>query len=254
MTLRSRALFAATLLLGISLTSAWVIVSSLRDIIDNQRIIVFKDEMFHDHERARGLIQSSLMRLYQHQAGYTRDIDRLVDDIANFEALALSIVPHYRQRLRVEDCTDCHQDAQTQIDLLDEEVRAMLIDLDRYRESVSIIITTNDRQARLLQHGVASARGEQIVAAIQKVNANTARMVDQLRVRNERLLNRSALVIQGVLLLVGVTFTLILAYAFFALNRTFVSLLRGTDSVARDDFSHRLTLAARRDEIGLLAQ
>jgi signal transduction histidine kinase len=37
------------------------------------------------------------------------------------------------------------------------------------------------------------------------------------------------------------------------MNRLFAALLRGTESVSRDDLAYRLPMAARRDEIGLLA-
>ncbi len=67
------------------------------------------------------------------------------------------------------------------VDGLEETVRTILLNLDRYRESVSIIITTNDRQARLLHNGIANARGEEILATIQRVNASAGLMVERLR-------------------------------------------------------------------------
>ena len=67
-------------------------------------------------------------------------------------------------------------------------MRSILLNLDRYRESVSIIITTNDRQTRLLHNGIANARGEEILATIQRVNASAGLMVQQLREQNQRLL------------------------------------------------------------------
>ena len=75
MSLRVRALLATLFLLVVAGAGAMVIVGNLRFLIDNQQLIIFKDQIFHDHERARELIQSAQARLYQHQAGYTRDID-----------------------------------------------------------------------------------------------------------------------------------------------------------------------------------
>ena len=110
MSLRVKALLAAVFLLAVSAAGAAVIVDNLRFLIENQQLIVFKDEIFHDHERARELIQSAQARLYQHQAGYTRDIDRLIDDIGMFETIMGSFVPHYRQHVREENCGNCHSD------------------------------------------------------------------------------------------------------------------------------------------------
>ena len=102
-----------------------------------------------------------------------------------------SIVPHYRQHVREEDCRGCHDDGPRSIDGLEETVRGILLNLDRYRESVSIIITTNDRQTRLLHNGIANARGEEMLATIQRVNASAGLMVQQLREQNQRLLRHS---------------------------------------------------------------
>ena len=203
MSLRVRALLATVFLLVVAGAGAVVIVGNLRFLIANQQLIIFKDQIFHDHERARELIQSAQARLYQHQAGYTRDIDRLIDDIATFETIMGSIVPHYRQHVREEDCRGCHDDGLRVIDGLEETVRSILLNLDRYRESVSIIITTNDRQTRLLHNGIANARGEEILATIQRVNASAGLMVQQLREQNQRLLKRSERSIEASVGVVG---------------------------------------------------
>ena len=139
------------------------------------------------------------------------------------------------------------------VDGLEETVRSILVNLDRYRESVSIIITTNDRQTRLLHNGIASARGEEILATIQRVNASAALMVQQLREQNQRLLVHTERSIEASVGAVGLIFVLTLAYLLWSMNRLFDSLLRSTESVIRDNLSYRLPLASRRDEIGLLA-
>ncbi len=253
MSLRVRALLATVFLLCVAGAGAVFIVGNLRFLVANQKLIIFKDQIFHDHERARELIQSAQARLYQHQAGYTRDIDRLIEDIATFETIMSSIVPHYREHVREEDCRNCHDDGLRKVEGLEETVRSILLNLDRYRESVSIIITTNDRQTRLLHNGIANARGEEILATIQRVNASAALMVRQLREKNQRLLTRSERSIQASVGVVGIIFILTLAYLLWAMNRLFAALLRGTESVIRDDLSYRLPMAARHDEIGLLA-
>ena len=253
MSLRVRALLASVFLFLVAGSGAAVIVGNLRSLIENQQLIVFKDEIFHDHERARELIQSAQARLYQHQAGYTRDIDRLIDDIGTFETIIGSIVPHYRQHVREENCLGCHAEGARVIDSLEETVRSILLNLDRYRESVSIIITTNDRQTRLLHNGIANARGEEILATIQRVNASAGLMVQQLRSQNRRLLQRAERSIEASVAVVGVVFVLTFASLLLAANRLFASLLRGTESVIRDDLSYRLPMAARQDELGLLA-
>jgi hypothetical protein len=234
--LRSRALLATAALVCVTVAGAAAIVGNLRNLVANQQLIVFKDQTFHDHERARDHLQSAQALLYQHQAGYTRDIDRMIDDIASFETIITSIVPHYRQHVQVEDCSACHEDGQRAIDGLEETMRDILFSLDRYRESVSVIITTNDRKARLLQNGIANALGEEMLATIRTVNASAALMVQRLREKNDRLLVKSERTIQAAVGLVAACFVLTLGYLLWVMNRLIVSLLRGTESVTRDDF------------------
>lgn len=254
MSLRVRTLLATAFLLIVAVAGAAVIIGNLRSLIANQQMIIFKDRIFHDHERARELIQSAQARLYQHQAGYTRDIDRMIDDIAMFETIMGSIVPHYRQNVRGQDCRGCHDDEMKSIDGLEETVRSILLNLAHYRESVSIIITTNDRQARLLHNGIANARGEEILATIQRINANSSLMIERLREMSQQLLKSSEHSIEASVAVVGVIFVLTLGYLLWATNHLFAALLRGTESVIRDDLSFRLPMAARDDEVGLLAK
>ncbi len=251
--LRTRSILATVFLVAVSIVGSAIIVGDLRFLVANQQLIIFKDQIYHDHEKARELIQAAQSRLYQHQAGYTRDIDQLIGDIATFEKIMSSIVPHYRQHHREQECRGCHDDGQAKVDELEETVRTILVNLDRYRESVSIIITTNDRQARLLHNGVANARGEEMLSTIQQVNANAGLMVDRLRKQNQFLLKKTERSIQSAVGVVGIIFVLTLGSLLWSMNRLVDSLLHGTESVIRDDLSYRLPLAERHDEIGLLA-
>ena len=253
MSIRLRVLLATAFLLVVSVAGTAIIIRNLRNLVLNQQLIVFKDQIFHDHERARELIQSARARLYQHQAGYTRDIDRIVEDISAFEKIVASIVPHYRQHYREAECGACHANGQAQIDDLEDTLRGILVGLDRYRQSVSIVITTNDKQARLINNGISNALGEEILLTIGQVNDNAGRMVAELRGQSTRLLLRAERAIETAVAAVGLVFLVTAVTFLWGFNRIFRSLLRGTESVTRDDFSHRLPAAARRDEIGILA-
>jgi signal transduction histidine kinase len=251
--MRSRILVAAAFLLAVAVVGSTVIIRNLRGLVRNQQLIVFKDRIFHDHERARELIQAAQAKLYQHQAGYTHDIDQLVNDIAEFETIITSITPHYREHYRALDCNTCHSNGLRKIEHLEEVIRDILFNLERYRESVSVVITTNDRNARVLHNGIANTRGEEILAAIRTVNYNAGLMVQQLRVESESILLRSEKTIEASVAVIGLIFLVTVVYLVWGFNRLLSSLLQGTASMTRDDFSHRLPLASRRDELGLLA-
>jgi signal transduction histidine kinase len=251
--IRARVVAVALFLLAVSLAGTAVIIGNIRALVRNQETIVFKDRVYHEHERARRLIQTAQSRLYQHQAGYTRDIDTLVSDISEFEAIAKSITPLYRERYTERDCTVCHRDGLRKIDQLEDTFRAILASLDRYKESVSIILTTNDRQARLLHNGIANARGEEILAGIARANETATNMMQRLREHAALLAERAERAIVTSVAAVGVIFVATMAWLLLSFNRIFSALLHGTESVAHDDFSHRLPAAARKDEFGLLA-
>jgi signal transduction histidine kinase len=252
MSFRFLVVLFVVLLAIVSLAGAAIIVSNLNILGKNQDMWSFKDEVYHDHLKALTMILAAQSGLYQHQAGYSRDIDRTVNDIMRFEATLARIPAHYREHLEPA-CNRCHDDPAGHVDRLSDTIGNIQLKLDDYRRHISVLMTTNDANAKIVRHGKANVIGEEIIAAINDINHSAGLMVDDLFKSSQQLLPRTAYTIQAAMIIIVTISLAILAFVLWALNRLISSLLAGTESIYRDDFSLRLPTTKRSSEFILLA-
>ncbi len=253
MSLRARLLLAVIVLAVVSLIGSTFIVGDLSEFRRNQEMFTFKDTVFHEHHTALERIQTAQSLLYQHKAGYSRDIDMLVNNINELSSTLKSIPRHYRANVNPDYCNTCHVDVYAKIGDLEEKVNLILSRLDRYEEHISILITTSDEKAQIVHHGNANALGEEIMSAIRTINHSAGLMVNDLLESNVALVDETAYAIRGTMGGLVVIALAILIYTIVVVDRMMSSLLRGTESISRDDFSLRLPEATRKDEFGRLA-
>lgn len=253
MGLRFRLVVGAVLLGIVSFAGGSVIVKNLNTLSRNQEMFSFKDAIFHEHHRALELIQTAQSKLYQHKAGYSRDIDDIVNNIVAFEKILHRIPMVYRENLRPRYCNTCHGDSKDLVDSLHETMQDVGLRLTQYKSHISVLITTSDRKSQVIHHGQANAIGENIIETIGDISRTAGRMVDELLMSNSRVVHQSGIAIKSAIgVLVFITL-LLMSYTIYVIHRLLNSLLRGTESISRDDYSLRLPLQNKRDEFGLLA-
>jgi len=253
MSLRTRLIISFILLVAISVTGGAIIINNLHSLLKNQEMYTFKDRIFHEHHRALVLIQSSQARLYRHQAGYSREIDPLVNDINDLGRLLRQIPVTYRGNVQPKYCNSCHVDVEEDIIHLEGLIADLGPKLRRYKEHISIIITSNDPEAQIVHHGHAHALGEGIIDTISRINRAAGLMVSELISSSEGLASESMFTISAAMAIVILISLAIMAYTLYALHHMISSLLQGTESIYRDDFSNRIEAGGRKDEFGLLA-
>ena len=253
MGLRTRLVIGAIALALFCLIGGTFIVRNLNSLRQNQDIYTFKDSIFHEHHRALELIQASQARLYQHKAGYSRNIDDIVNSIMEFERILDSIPSEYRRNLHPRICNTCHEDSPSLVEDLDDTLNVVRLQLAQYKSHISVLITTSDHKAQIIHHGQANAIGEGIIDTIISINRTAVLMVDELLARNVRIVAQSSVAIKAVIALLIILTLAILSYVILVIHRLLNTLLRGTESISRDDYTLRLPLHNRNDEFGLLA-
>jgi signal transduction histidine kinase len=253
MSLRLRLRLGAVLLAVVCLGGTALILRNLNSLRRNQEIFVFKDALFHMHHLAMEKIQSAQSLLYQLKAGYSNEIDDLVTEIVAFESLLVDIPQFYWKFPHPEYCASCHDSATDDMARLESNMEDLAVKIHKYQGHISIFITTNDRQAQIVHQGIANALGEDIIETISTMNASAGLMANKLLATNTRLVGDTIFTVTTVVAFV-VLFTLaIMAYTHYSINRLMTSLLRGTESIYRDDFALRLSETAGKDEYSLLA-
>ena len=253
MSLRTRLIVSALLLASICLSGTFIIVNNLSTLLRNQEMFTFKNRVFHNHHRALALIQSAQSNLYRHKAGYSRDIDGLVNDITGLRKLLKSIPKVYRTNVRPEYCGSCHRDIAAKVGDLSDRIDGLTLQLEEYMEHISVFITSDDPESQAVHNEQATALGEGITATITKVNRTAGIMVDELIGSNEALASGTMITITGAMGIIVFISLAIMAYTLYTLHHMMSSLLHGTESISRDDFSLRIPAGGREDEYGVLA-
>ena len=152
MSLRFRLVLFVILLSIVSFAGTVIIVRNLNILDENQGMASFKDEVYHSHLKALTSIQAAQSLLYQHQAGYSRDIDRIVNKTMHFEDILTHIPTHYQQHLSPA-CNRCHDDPGGRIRELSDTISNIQLKLDEYRRHISVLMTTNDASAQMVGTG-----------------------------------------------------------------------------------------------------
>jgi signal transduction histidine kinase len=253
MSLRLRLRLGVILLAVVCLGGTALIVRNLNFLRRNQDVFVFKDTLFHMHHHALEKIQTAQAHLYKHKAGYSRNIDGLVAEIVAFDSLLMSIPKSYREYPHPEYCTSCHDSLADDVARLEARMEDLGVKINEYQGHISILITTSDPQAQIVHHDHANALGEDIIQTISSINTSAGFMVNQLLAANTRLAGETIFTVTAVVAFVVLLALVIMGYTHYSINRLMTSLLRGTESIYRDDFSLRLPDTGGQDEYSLLA-
>lgn len=253
MRLRTRLILGFLLLAAISFLGTAFVVIRLDNLVKNQEMFTFKDRVFHDHHRALGLMQTAQSRLYQHQAGYTRDIDSLINDVGQLTGLLESIPGIYRFNMQHYSCTFCHDDVAGSVADLEDILDRLDPKLSRYKQHISYFLTTSDPESQAIHNERVNVIGEDIIATIKGINDTAALMMEDLFRSNEELAKQAMVTISGIVVFVVIISLSIMAYILYTLHRMMSLLIRGTEFIYSDDFSQRIGTTGRSDEFGLLA-
>jgi len=253
MSLRFRLRIGVILLSLVCLAGTALVIKNLNALRQNQEVFVFKDGLFHLHHTALERIQTAQSRLYKHKAGYSPEIDDLVADIVDFESLVLSIPQSYRDFPYPDHCLSCHDNLGDDVTSLEEKINLLEAKIHRYQEHISILITTSDPHAQVIHHDHANALGEDIIATISSINVSAGIMVNALLAANTRLAGDTIFTVTAFVSFVALFVLALMVYTHYSIDRLMGSLLRGTESIYRDDFGLRLPGTGGKDEYSLLA-
>ncbi len=253
MTLRFRLVLFAAIMAVSTLVGSATIIMNINSLSRNQKMRAFKNSMYQKHMHARELIQKAQSLIYQHKAGYTHDIDSLVNNIYEFELLLHEIPELYWNNYREPYCLRCHPHSPDQITRLVATLNTVQYQTQRYKESVSTLITTSDPDIIAVQHRAISELGQIILDTIHQINSTALQMISELSYDTSQLLYRTRIVIATSVIVVAVMLVFFVAYVLSIFHRIFSTLIQGTDSISHGDFRLRLPKSAKNNELGLIS-
>jgi two-component system NtrC family sensor kinase len=244
------------LLIGIGLIGLIFVLSAVFVLV-NLAVITRDQDLEKQHEQVLTryrtmlyLARSAQADLYRQQAGYTRNIDDVVEQMLEFEDTISLLKTDFSRSRSDKDCVRCHSSVSGKSA---EAVLAGIIDdLKAYESAINLVVTSRDRQLADAFEGDATVSGEQMIAAIDNLRRRTLEMAVRNEMSQAVAIARSRYSIY-VTLVIGAVFSLVVGVLLLrSITRPLNILVEGVARVSSGDFEAKVPVSSA-DEIGFLA-
>ncbi|MBI5634556.1 MAG: HAMP domain-containing protein [Nitrospirae bacterium] len=246
------------LIIGLSLVlllftvGAVVVVKNLNAIMANQKITNEQDIIIGKYNEMLFQMKGAQAELYRHQAGYTRNIDDLVNYIEAFDDNINYLSESFIGHLHDVACTQCHAKITDRLNSIAgffEEINTLT---RGYKGNVSILITSSDESQTKELEDAATTQGNSIILKLEKIRHAADNMRKEIRDRRSNLIERSRTIIFVSMFLTITLSALIFLLVFRGITGPITSLIAGIQTIASGDFSRRVEVKEK-DEIGFMA-
>ncbi len=233
--------------------SAMVVVKNLDNIVANQRLINEQDIIIGKYNEMLFQMKGAQAELYRHQAGYTRNIDDLVNYIEAFDENMEFLSRQYSSHLNDIACMQCHSKIKERLSSLTGIFSEIKMHIKDYKRDVSILITTDDSGQIKVLEDAATKRGNTIIELLEKVRHAADKMREEIKNKRNILIRRSRAVI-----FIAIFFTIVFSFLIFiavirGITTPINSLIKGIQNIASGDFTQRVDVNTK-DEIGFMAK
>jgi two-component system, NtrC family, sensor kinase len=246
------------LVAGLGLITLIFIVSGVF-ILKNLHVITSIHEMKEHQEEVIGRYNNILMdlknaqaELYRHQAGYTRDINVLVDSILELEELLILTGEDFTGHIGNTSCNDCHS-AQGQIDTLNAMTGEIHLLLRAYKEKISRIITLRDFELSRSLDESATRDGDEIIARMKVIYHAALKMKEQMEDSEMASVSRAIYSIMTAIAVSVMLSIFIVILLIRSITGPVHMLVKGIENVASGNYEARVDISSA-DEIGFLAK
>ena len=232
---------------------ALVVIKNLDTIVINQNLINEQDLIIGKYNEMLFQMKGAQAELYRHQAGYTRNIDDLVNHIESFDENMDFLSRQYTAHLNDVACMQCHSKIEERLTSLAgifSEIKNFIKD---YKEDVSILITTDDESQIRFLESAATLKGSTITGLLEKIRHAADKMRDEIKNKRNILIKRSQIAIFATIFLTLIFSLIIFIAVIRGITTPVNSLITGIQKIASGDFSQRVDVNTK-DEIGFMAK
>jgi two-component system NtrC family sensor kinase len=249
--MKKKLIAAVGIITLIFIMSGIFIFANLRLLASQERLRDGQDRVLDSYSDIMVWLRSAQAELYRHEAGYSRDIDALAENILRIEDALSGIKAGYRS-LDTASCNDCHAAApkiaslQLRLDHASEHLR-------KYEEKVSLIATARDASLADSWENEASREGNKLLGIITRASEATARMDRHLGKLQMDWLGRSGFSIFAAIVLSALLSLAAIIYLMRSIKRRLDMLVQGIERVSSGNYDSKVD-AVSNDEIGFLAE
>lgn len=236
----------------ILIISGMFIIRSLNVIISNTELKERQEKILSRYNNILYNLKGAQAELYRHQAGYSRNIDSLVEYVLQLEDMLSSTKADYIAQLGNSACNNCHS-IQQKVGALKNMLEQTDRHLAQYKEKISRIITLKDASLARSLDKEAAKDGEEIIAIISTVRHVTSKMTERMEESHITSMRQSSY-----LIIVAVIVSIMLsALIFVVIMRSITGpvdiLVKGLEKVSSGDYHSKVAIESG-DEIGFLAK
>lgn len=227
------------------------IYENLHLIISDEQLRDSQDKVLDRYSDILVYLRSAQAELYRHEAGYSRDIDGLAENVLRTEDALASIKKGY-ESLEIASCNRCHE--------VGPKITSLLMSLDqasenlrKYEEKISLIATTADVKLVDSWENEATEEGSSLLDIIAGAAEATARMnrhMDKLQMIS---LKRSGLSIFAAIILSSLLSLAVIVLLIRSIRGGLSGLVKGIESVSSGNYGSKIDVPSD-DEIGFLAK
>ncbi len=245
-------------MLGLGLITLIFIISGVF-ILNNLHVITSSHELKEQQEEIMSRYNNILINLkgaqaelYRHQAGYTRDINILVDSVLQLEEILALTKNDYKKLVGNTSCDSCHP-AQGKFDTIMSMFEQTDFLLKKYKAKISRIVTLSDFDLSRALDIDATKDGEEIIDKMNTLRHAALKMNEKMEAFQVAAIQRATYSII-VAIVISVLLSLIIVFIIMrSITGPVRELVKGIENVASGEYDSKVTITSH-DEIGFLAQ
>jgi two-component system NtrC family sensor kinase len=229
-----------------------LIIMNLNIITSNHEIKEHQEKILSRYENILYNLKGAQVELYRHQAGYSRDINTLVDYVLQIEDNLSLTERDYAAYIGNALCNNCHS-VQGKVKTFDTMIDGVQVVLMRYKEKISRIVTMRDLEISRPLEIEAVKDGDEIIDMMNTIRHATLKMNERMEEFHVTSIKRAT---YSIVVAVVVSLFLAVIIVFFTIRSItgpFNVLVRGIEKVSSGEYDSKVDINSA-DEIGFLAK
>lgn len=246
------------LILGLGLITLIFIISGVF-ILHNLNVITSNHELKEQQEEIISRYNSILIdlkgaqaELYRHQAGYTRDINILVDSVLQLEETLNLTKNDYTKLIGRASCDRCHL-AQGKFNTIMPMFEEIELLLKKYKARISRIVTLSDFELSRALEADATQDGDAIIEKMTTIQHAALKMNKKMEAFQVTAIKKATYSIIAAIVISVFLSIIIVAVIMRSITGPVLKLVKGIENVASGRYDAKVDIVSR-DEIGFLAE
>lgn len=228
------------------------ILNNLNVITSHHELKEQQEEIISRYNNILINLKGAQSELYRHQAGYTRDINVLVDSVLQLEELLTLTKDDYSKLIGKASCDRCHS-AQGKFNTVMPRFDEIDYLLKKYKARISRIVTLDDFELSIALEADATRDGDRIIEEMTTMRHAALKMNEKMEAFQVTAINHATYSIIVAIVISVLLSIIILGFIMRSITGPVLKLVKGIENVASGRYDAKVDIVSR-DEIGFLAE